>query len=181
MSATHRFSDFVLLKDELLPEIHATYPPVKMPDFPKRYTKSSLGLKLSSKELADRTAGLDAWMTSLVAVIDTMSSEAQITFQAFLGGRLTIAMDPQRVAAAEEEDSREVDAEEDGSDSPPVLAGGGAKTKKNKLTLFYWNLKARAQLPVMILKAGKVDFEWEQDPGDYKSFAPFGQLPVLKV
>jgi hypothetical protein len=79
-----------------------------MPDFPKRYTKSSLGLKLSAKELADRTAGLDAWMTSLIARIDGMSSEAQMSFQAFLGGRLTIAMDPQKVAAAEEEDLHEV-------------------------------------------------------------------------
>ena len=51
----------------------------------------------------------------------------------------------------------------------------------SKPTIYYWGLKARAQLPVMILTAGKVDFDWQQDPGDYKSFAPFGQLPVLKV
>jgi len=32
----------------------------------------------------------------------------------------------------------------------------------------------------MLLTAGKVEFKWEQEPGDYKAFAPFGQLPVLK-
>jgi hypothetical protein len=48
-------------------------------------------------------------------------------------------------------------------------------------TLYYWSLKARGQLPVMILTAGKIPFKWEKEPGDYKSFAPFGQLPVLKV
>ena len=47
--------------------------------------------------------------------------------------------------------------------------------------IFYWDTKARAQLPIMILTAAKVPFVWEKDPGEYKSFAPFGQLPVLKV
>ena len=47
--------------------------------------------------------------------------------------------------------------------------------------LFYWGMKARGQIPIMLLTAGKVDFKWEQDPGDYKQFAPFGQLPVIKV
>mmetsp|Transcript_19030 Transcript_19030/g.32285 ORF Transcript_19030/g.32285 Transcript_19030/m.32285 type:complete len:219 (-) Transcript_19030:166-822(-) len=55
-----------------------------------------------------------------------------------------------------------------------------ASLNSAKPTIYYWNLKARAQLPVMLLTAGKVDFNWEKDPGDYKSFAPFGQLPVLK-
>ena len=47
--------------------------------------------------------------------------------------------------------------------------------------LFYWGMKARAHVHVMLLTAGKVDFKWEQDPGDYKTFSPFGQLPFLKV
>jgi hypothetical protein len=50
-----------------------------------------------------------------------------------------------------------------------------------KPTIFYWNIKARAQLPLMVLSAGRVDFTWDKNPGDYKAFAPFGQLPVLKV
>jgi hypothetical protein len=50
-----------------------------------------------------------------------------------------------------------------------------------KPTIFYWNLKARGQLPMMILSAGRVDYTWEKNPGNYKAFAPFGQLPVLKV
>jgi hypothetical protein len=49
------------------------------------------------------------------------------------------------------------------------------------LQIFYWGLKARAQLPIMILTAAKVPFSWEKEPGDYKSFSPFGQLPVVKV
>jgi hypothetical protein len=51
----------------------------------------------------------------------------------------------------------------------------------DKPTIFYWGIKARAHIPVMILTAGEVDFNWEKNVGDYKSFAPFGQLPVLKV
>jgi hypothetical protein len=51
----------------------------------------------------------------------------------------------------------------------------------SKPTIVYWGIKARAQLPIMLLTAGKVDFDWQKDPGDYKAYAPFGQLPVMKV
>jgi len=51
----------------------------------------------------------------------------------------------------------------------------------SKPKIYYWNVKARGQLPMMILSAGHVEYEWDKSPGDYKSFAPFGQLPVLQV
>jgi glutathione S-transferase len=55
------------------------------------------------------------------------------------------------------------------------------KRPAQKPVLIYWGIKARNHLSLMVLNAGKVDFTWQQDPGDFKSYAPFGQLPVLKV
>jgi len=61
------------------------------------------------------------------------------------------------------------------------MAGAPPPYFRRKLVLYYWDIKARAQLPVLLLTAGKVAFTWEKEPGDYKTFSPFGQLPVLKV
>ena len=58
--------------------------------------------------------------------------------------------------------------------APAAVSGGGEKPK-----LFYWGLKARGQLPIWILEAGGVEYEWEKDPGDFKTYATFGQLPFL--
>ena len=67
-------------------------------------------------------------------------------------------------------------------DVPKVaLAEATLSAAPSKPKIFYWNVKARGQLPMMILSAGHVDYEWDKSPGDYKAFAPFGQLPVLKV
>ena len=53
LHSEHAFKDFAVLHAELEPELKAKG--VKMPAFPKRYTKSSLGLGLSTSELNDRT------------------------------------------------------------------------------------------------------------------------------
>jgi len=48
--------------------------------------------------------------------------------------------------------------------------------------LYYWNIKARAQLPVLLFELGNVPFEWVKEfewPGNLKAESPFGQLPFL--
>ena len=52
----------------------------------------------------------------------------------------------------------------------------------SKPTIYYWGIKARAQLPVLLFLAGNVDFEWKQQfdwPGELKAQSPFGQLPFM--
>jgi len=49
--------------------------------------------------------------------------------------------------------------------------------------LYYWNIKARAQLPVLLFEVGNVPFEWVKDfewPGHLKAQSPFGQVPFLE-
>jgi len=50
------------------------------------------------------------------------------------------------------------------------------------LKLYYWNVKARGQLPALLLSIGNLDHEWVRNPDwpAMKDQTPFGQLPVLK-
>lgn len=61
------------------------------------------------------------------------------------------------------------------------MAGAQPPYFRRKMVLYYFNIKARGQLPALLLTAGKVPHTWEKEPGDYKSYSPFGQLPALKV
>ena len=105
-------------------------------------------------------------MQALIQVLDDLSIDAQFQFEEFMGGRISTMVAPEVFSSALKDEVQEMEQIEE---------------EKMKPTIFYWGIKARAQLPIMILTAGDVDFDWQQDPGDYKSFAPFGQLPVLKV
>ena len=51
---------------------------------------------------------------------------------------------------------------------------------RRKVVLYYWKVKARAQLPMLLLTAGKIPYTWEESE-EVKPFSPTGQLPVLKV
>ena len=52
-----------------------------------------------------------------------------------------------------------------------------------KPTFVYWKIAARAQLPMLLLHAGNVPFEWDDATANAwpseKPNAPFGQLPLL--
>jgi len=50
--------------------------------------------------------------------------------------------------------------------------------------LYYWDIKARAQLPVLLFELGNVPFEWVKEfewPGNLKAESPFGQLPFMDL
>jgi len=51
-----------------------------------------------------------------------------------------------------------------------------------KIKLFYWGLKARAQVPSLIAEVGGIHYEWVQNPDwpGMKAQTPFGQLPYLE-
>ncbi len=48
--------------------------------------------------------------------------------------------------------------------------------------LYYWPVKARCVLPVLIWSYGGVKFEWEKNPDwpGLKEKTPFGQLPYVE-
>jgi len=49
-------------------------------------------------------------------------------------------------------------------------------------TFYYWPIKARGQLSVLLLEVAGLKYEWKQTfdwPGDLKAKTPFGQLPFL--
>ena len=52
-----------------------------------------------------------------------------------------------------------------------------------KPTFIYWKIVARAQLPMLMLHAGNVSYNWDHETVDAwpaaKNDQPFGQLPVL--
>jgi len=113
----HRFAEFVLLKDEILQEVAAN-PALWMPEFPRRFLRSRLGVGLSSRELNKRAAGLDAWMKCLVSIIDDMSARAQAVLKAFLNGKLVSMLAADRVAAAQRADSNEGGGRDSGPTPP---------------------------------------------------------------
>lgn len=51
-------------------------------------------------------------------------------------------------------------------------------------TFVYWNVASRAQLPMLILRASNVEYEWDVATANTwpapKDKMPFGQLPVLR-
>jgi len=48
--------------------------------------------------------------------------------------------------------------------------------------IYYWPIKARATLPVLLWTFGGVKFEWEKNPDwpGMKDRTPFGQLPYVE-
>jgi hypothetical protein len=48
--------------------------------------------------------------------------------------------------------------------------------------LYYWNVKARGVVPVLIWTYGGVKFDWEKNPDwpAMKDQTPFGQLPFVE-
>ena len=49
------------------------------------------------------------------------------------------------------------------------------------LTFYYWGIKARGQLPVLVARYGELPLEWDQNPSwpGLKEETLFGQLPFL--
>ena len=155
-----RYSEFYLFHQQVFRDVKKREKQSLIPDFPPRYSKSALGISLSHSELKDRTEKLEKYFKAMIAIIDDLSPDSQSLFRALLGGRVSTMVSPALMTEALADD---------------IAEDAGLPT------LYYWGMKARGQIPIMLLTAGKVDFKWEQDPGDYKQFAPFGQLPVLKV
>jgi len=55
--------------------------------------------------------------------------------------------------------------------------------ESHKPKLYYWGIKARAQLPSLFFEYGGVSYEWVSTfewPGTLKDQTPFGQLPFLE-
>ena len=54
----------------------------------------------------------------------------------------------------------------------------------SKPTFVYWKVAARAQLPMLILRASNVEYEWDVATANTwpapKDQTPFGQLPILR-
>jgi len=53
---------------------------------------------------------------------------------------------------------------------------------RREMKLYYWNVKARGQLPAVLLEVGKIPHEWNRNPDwpGMKERTPFGQLPFLE-
>ena len=56
-------------------------------------------------------------------------------------------------------------------------------TENNQPIFIYWDFNARAQMGMLMLHAGNIDYIWDYDKANtwpsFKQYMPFGKLPVL--